>query len=155
MLSPKDSTLALTSPNDVHHSVSLSKHEIYCLYLHLILSLFFWKKNTQTSLDLFEYFKNVNSNLPPWFFRRWTGPPIHANQNNHTTTKKIVLVLCFVTVLCDIVNRSYMLNTVQHSYMIKVFLSINEEETKPCWNNEAQLCVTKLFTLFQFSPQKC
>ena len=43
-----------------------------------------------------------------------------------------------------------MLNTVHHSYMIKVFLSINEEETKL---NKAQLCVTKLFTLFQFPPQ--
>ena len=61
--------------------------------------------------------------------RRFT--PIHANQNNNTTTKNIVLVLYFVTVLCHIVNRSYMLNTVQHSYVIKVFLSINEE-TKQC-----------------------
>jgi len=119
---------------------------------------FFLKKITQTSL--FEYFKNVNSNLPPWIFRRWTGPPIHANQNNHTATKNIILVLCFVTVLSHIVNRSYMymLNTVQQSYMNKVFLIINEEETKPNRAeilNKAQLCVTKLFTLFQFSPQKC
>ena len=70
--------------------------------------------------------------FPPDSFRRCTGPPIYANRNNHTTTKNIVLVLCFVTVLCHIVNRSYMLNTVQQSYMIKVGLIINEEETKPC-----------------------
>jgi len=31
-------------------------------------------------------------------FRRWTGPRIHANQNNKTTTKNIDLVLCFVTI---------------------------------------------------------
>jgi len=49
-----------------------------------------------------------------------------------------------------------MLNTVQQSYMIKVFFILNEEETKPAEIlNKAQLCVTKLFTLFQFSPQKC
>jgi len=43
-------------------NTSAAKHEIYYLYLHLILSLFY-EKNTQTSF--FEYFKNVNSNLPP------------------------------------------------------------------------------------------
>ena len=49
-----------------------------------------------------------------------------------------------------------MLNTVQHSYMIKAFLSINEEKPNRAEIlNKAQLCVTKLFTLFQFSPQKC
>jgi len=61
--------------------------------------------------------------------RRFTQTKI---KYNHTTTMNIVLVLCFVTVLCHIVNRSYMLNTVHHSYMIKFFLIINEEETKPC-----------------------
>jgi len=125
--SPKDSTLALTSPNDVHHSVNLSNTK-FTTYIYTSFYHFFSKKNSQTSL--FKYFKNVNSNLPhPDLFRRWTGPPIHANQNNHTTTKNIVLVLCFVTVLYHIVSRSYMLNTVQYSIMIKVFLSINEEET--------------------------
>jgi len=54
-------------------------------------------------------------------------------------------------------NMSNMLNTVQHSNTIKVFLSINEEETKLFFKilNKTQLSVTKLFTLFQFSPQKC
>jgi len=47
-----------------------------------------------------------------------------------------------------------MLNTVQHTYMIKVFHSINEEKTNRAEIlNKVQLCVTKLFTLFQFSPQ--
>jgi len=57
-------------------------------------------------------------------------------QKNHTTTKNIGLVLCFVTVLCHVVNMSYMLNTVQHSYKIKVFLSINKGESKPCLNTQ-------------------
>jgi len=52
--------------------------------------------------------------------------------NSHTTTKTIVLVLYFIIVLCQIVNMSYMLNTVQHFNTIKVYLSINEEESKPC-----------------------
>ena len=135
MWSPKDSTLALTNPNDVHHSVNLANTK-FITYIYTSFYHFFSEKNTQTSL--FKHFKNVNSNLPPDFFRRWTGPPIHANQNNHTTTMNIdlVLVLCFVTVLCHIVNRSYMLNTVHHSYMIKIFLIINEEETKPWWNTQ-------------------
>jgi len=148
--------LALTSRNDVHHSVNLSNTK-FITYIYTSFYHFFSEKNnTQTSL--FEYFKNVNSNLPPWVFfadelvRRFTQTKIIRR-----TTKNTVLVLCFVTVLRHIVNRSYLLNTVQHSYMIKVFLSINEEETKPCWNTlycKAQLCVTKLFTLFQFSSQK-
>jgi len=111
----------------------LIKHEIYYLYLHLILSLFSEKLLKYLYLNIL---KMSSQTFPPDFFRRWTGPSIHANQNNQTTTKNIVLVLCFVTVLCHIVNRSYMLNTIQHSYMIKVFLSINEEETKPCWNTQ-------------------
>ena len=90
---------------------------------------FFWKK-----IPKHLYFNILKMSIktfpPPWCFRRWTGPPIHANQNNHTMTKIIVLGLCFVTVLCHIVNRSYMLYTVQHSYMIKVFLSINEDKNQ-------------------------
>jgi len=90
----------------------------------------------------------------PVSFRKWTGPPIHAKQNNHTTTKNIVLILYFVTVLCHMVNMSNMLNTVQNSKTIKVFLRKNDEETKPFLNtHKAQLCVTKLFTLFQSPPQ--
>jgi len=48
-----------------------------------------------------------------------------------------------------------MLNTVQHSNTIKVFLSINEEETKSFLKilYKAQLCVTKLFTLYKFLPK--
>jgi len=116
---------------------------------------FFSESNTQTSL--FEYLKKCQFKPSPlFFFRRWTGPPIHANQNNHTTTINIVLVLCFVTVLCHIVNRSYMLNTVQHSYMIESFLVQTKKKPKRAEIlNKAQLCVTNLFTLFQFSPQKC
>ena len=126
--------LALTIPNDVHHSVNLSNKK--CItYIYTSFYHFFLKKKYS---NIFIWIiLNVNSNLPPPdCFRRWTGPPFRTNQNNHTTTKNIVLVLCFVTVLCHIVNRSYMLNTVQHSYMIKVFLSINEEKTKPCWNTQ-------------------
>jgi len=132
--SPKDSTLALTSPYGVHHSVNLSNTKfityIYTSFYHFFLKLFLLK---------YLYLNMIKMSIhppPPDFVRRWTGPPIHANQNNHTTSKNIVLVLCLVTVLCHIVNRSYMPNTVQHSYMIKVFLSINEEETKPCWNTQ-------------------
>ena len=133
MWSPKDSTLALTSPNDVHHSVNLSNTK-FITYIYTSIYHFFLKKIPK-HLYL-NILKMSIQTFPPEFFRRWTGPPIHANQNNHTTTKNIVLVLCFVTDLCHIVNRSYMLNTVQHSYMIKVFLSINEKETKPCWNTQ-------------------
>ena len=59
-----------------------------------------------------------------------------AKQNNHTTTTNIVLIFYFVTVLCHTVNMSNMLNTVQHPNTIKVFLSINEEETKSFLNTQ-------------------
>jgi len=121
-------------------NISFAFHHSFYLYLHLILSFFFLKK----------ILKHLYLNILKMSIQtcRWTGPPIH-----------IVLVLCFVTVLCHIVNRSYMLNTVQHSYILtwsKFFF----EQTKKKPNrdeilNKAQLCVTKLFTLFQFSPQKC
>jgi len=91
---------------------------IYTSFYHIFL-----KKYSNIFICIFS---KCQFKPPPDLFRRWTGPPIHANQNNHITTKNIVLVLCFVTVLCHIVNRSYMLNTVQHSYMIKVFISINK-----------------------------
>ena len=128
MWNPKDSMRALTSPNDVDHSVNLSNTNFITYIYTSFYHIFFWNIYRHLYLNIF---KMSIQNLFPVSFRRWTGPPIHAKQNNHTTTKNIVLVLCFVTVLCQIVNRSYMLNTVQHSYMIKVFLSINEEETKP------------------------
>ena len=58
---------------------------------------------------------------------------MHAKQTNHTTTKNIVLIVYFVTVLCHIVNMSNMLNTEEHSNTIKVFLSINKEtKTHSC-----------------------
>jgi len=132
--SPSDSTLALTSPNDVHHSVNLSNTK-FITYIYTSFYHFFLKKLLK-HLYLNILKMSIQTFSPDFFFRRWTGPPIHANQNNHTTTKNIVLVLCFLTVLCHIVNRSYMLNTVLHSYTIRVFLSINEEETKPCWNTQ-------------------
>ena len=148
------STLALTSPYDVHHSVNLSNTK-FITYIYTSFYHFFSEKKTK-HLYL-NILKMSIQTFPLDFFRRWTGPPIHANQNNHTTTKNIVLVWCFLTVLCHIVNRSYMLNTVQHSYMIMKFFSV---QTKKKPNraeilNKAQLCVTQLFTLFQFLPQKC
>ena len=59
----------------------------------------------------------------------------HAKETNHTTTNNIVLMVYFVTVLCHIVNMSTVINTVQLSNTIKVFLNINEEETKPYFFN--------------------
>jgi len=47
---------------------------------------------------------SVQTFLP--FFCTWTGLPIHANQNNDTTTKNIVL--CFLTV-CFISYYKYVL----------------------------------------------
>ena len=151
--SPKDSTRALTSPNDVHHSVNLSNtKKFYYLYLHLILSLFLKKILKHLYFNILKMSIQI---FHPDVFRRCTGPPIHANQTNHTTTKNIVLVLCFVTVLCHIINRSYMLNTVQHSYMIKEFLIINEEETKPCWNTQLStvVCNQTIYALPISSPK--
>ena len=128
MWSPKDSKLALTSPNDVHHSVNLSNTK-FITYIYTFFITFFCKKILK-----------------------------HLYLNIHTTTKNIVLVLCFVTVFCHIVNRSYMLNTVQHSYKIKDQRSRSLTKKKPnCAEilNKTQLCVTELFTLFQFSSPKC
>ena len=48
-----------------------------------------------------------------------------------------------------------MLNTVQHSYMIKVVLSTNEEETKPCWNTQLStvVCNQTIYAIPMFSPK--
>jgi len=126
--SPKDSTRVLTSPNDVHHSVNLSNTKFipsFLLYLHPFLSLF-----TEIYVNFFVliFTKCQFRTFSSVSFRRWTGPPIHAKQNNHTTTKNIVLISYFETVLCHIVNVSNMLNTIQHSNTIKVFLSINKKK---------------------------
>ena len=132
-----------------------------CTYQTRNLILIFTPHFITFFLKIFKHlylniFKMSIQTFSPVYICRWTSLPIHANQKNHTTTKNIVLVLCFVTVLCHIVNIFFMLNTVHHSNKIKVFLYINEEETKPCLKfNNSQLCVTKQYTLFQFSPPKC
>jgi len=112
-------------------------------------NLFLKYINTFIYTSFYHYFSEIYVNFFVWIFskcqfrtfspasfRRWTGLPIHTKQNNHTMTKNIVLILYFVTVFCHIVNMSNMLNTVQHSNTIKVFLSINEEETKWLLNTQ-------------------
>jgi len=78
---------------------------------------------------LFKYFKNVNSNHLSCVCR-WTGLPIHATQNNITSTMNIVL--CFVTVLYHNVNMSYKVNIVFNKITTRsmFFLTKNKNETK-------------------------
>ena len=119
--------------NDVHHSENLANTK-FITYIYI---------------SSYHYFSEIYVNFFVWIFLKcqfrtfslvsfciWTGPPIHAKQNNHTTTKQIVLILYFVTVLCHIVNITNTLSTVQHSNTIKVFLSINKEETKLFLNTQ-------------------
>jgi len=75
-------------------------------------------------------------NLIPCFLSQMNWSADSRKAKIHTTTKNIVRILYFVTVLCHIVNMSNMLNTVQHSNTIKGFLSINEEKTKPFLNTQ-------------------
>ena len=154
MWSPKDFTRALTSPNDVHHSLNLSNTK-FITYIDTSFYHYFTEIYVNSFVLIFS--KCQFRTFSPVSVRRWTGLPIHTKQNNHTTTKNIFLILYFETVLCHIVNMSNMLNTVHNSKKITVFLRINDEETKPFLNtHKAQLCVTKLFTLFQSPPpNKC
>ena len=118
------STRVLTSPNAVQNSVNLSNTR-FITYIYTSFYLFFWNKYFNIFIWIIS---NVNLNLLPCFFaeklvRRFTLIKI--------MTKNIDLVLCFVTVLYNIVNMSYKLNIVQNSNTFKVFLNLNEEETKP------------------------
>jgi len=103
---PKDSTRALTSPNDVHHSVNLSNTN-FITYIYT--SSYHYFAEIYVNFFVWIFLKCQFRTFSPVSFRRWTGPPIHAKQNNHTTTKNIVLILYVVTVLCHIVNMSNML----------------------------------------------
>jgi len=123
----------LTSPNDVHHSVNLSNTK-FITYIYTSFNQYLFEIYVNFFVWIFS--KCQFRTFSPVSFRRWTGPPFYAKQNNHSTPKNIVLILYFVTVLCHIVNMSYILNTVQHSNRINVFLSINEEETKTFLNTQ-------------------
>ena len=123
----------LTSPNDVHHSVNLS-NTTFITYIYTSFYHYFSEIYVNFFVSIFS--KCQFKTFFPVSFRWWTGPPIQAKQNNHTTTKNIVLILYFVTVLCHIVNMSNILNTVQHSNAIKVFHSIKEENTKLFLNTQ-------------------
>ena len=46
-----------------------------------------------------------------------------------------------------------MLNTVQHTNMIKVFLSINDEEIKPCLNTQYCCVYPNYLRASNFLPQ--
>ena len=84
-----ESTHALTSPNAVHHLVNLSNTKfityIYTSFYHYFTEIY-------VSFFVLIFSKCQFRTFSPVSFRRLTGPLIHAKQNNHTTTKNIVLI---------------------------------------------------------------